>query len=142
MGWTTAPSTAATGPDPGRAASNPVHSFANCPITFDFQSLRFSVCAADIPGKIQFASLNRDRHRGSVVQGIALQSGWETFLLAAPFVGMLLVGIFRLDAIAAAPRGKESPLRHRPGIDKQGRMVLTDPDGRPWTGAENSTLTD
>lgn len=38
------------------------------------------------------------------MQGIALQSGWETFLLAAPIVGMILVGVFRLDQIATNPK--------------------------------------
>jgi hypothetical protein len=40
------------------------------------------------------------------MQGIALQSGWETFLLAAPLVGMILVGVFRLDQIATNPKSR------------------------------------
>ena len=68
---------------------------------------------------------------------IALQSGWETFLLAAPFVGMILVGVFRLDEIAANPNRQRS---RRPGLngnDENGRLLLSDPDGRPWAEATN-----
>jgi hypothetical protein len=67
------------------------------------------------------------------VQGIALQSGWENFLLAAPFVGMVLVGIFRLDEIATRPG--RSPRPRLPGNDENGRALQCDPDGRPWSDA-------
>ena len=74
------------------------------------------------------------------MRDIALQSGWETFLLAAPFVGMVLVGVFRLDEIATnSSRGQRSRFNglsfNGPGFnenDENGRMLLTDPDGRPW----------
>lgn len=66
------------------------------------------------------------------MQNVALQSGWESFLLAAPLVGMVLVGIFRLDAIAAAPKCERSRQRPPSGIDENGRSLLSDPDGRPW----------
>ena len=72
---------------------------------------------------------------------IALQSGWETFLLAAPFVGMILVGVFRLDEIAANPNRQRG---RRPGLngnDENGRLLLSDPDGRPWTEATNQRHT-
>ncbi len=67
------------------------------------------------------------------MQDIALQSGWETFLLAAPFVGMVLVGVFRLDEIAANPKRKHGQRPRLTGNDENGRMLLTDPDGQPWT---------
>jgi len=67
------------------------------------------------------------------VQGIALQSGWETFLLAAPFVGMVLIGVFRLDQIATAPRRKGGLRPRFTGSDEDGRLLLSDPDGRPWS---------
>ncbi len=76
------------------------------------------------------------------MQGIALQSGWETFLLAAPLVGMILVGVFRLDQIASNPKTQPG---HRaklagpslsgpslPGTDKTGAALLTAPNSRPW----------
>ena len=68
---------------------------------------------------------------------IALQSGWETFLLAAPLVGMILVGIFRLDVIVASSRQGGNPSRPPSGIDEKGRLLLADPDGRPWHDAQS-----
>lgn len=75
------------------------------------------------------------------MQDIALQSGWETFLLAAPFVGMVLVGVFRLDEIAANPKRQRG---RRPGLtgnDENGRLLLSDPDGRPWADASDPAST-
>ena len=63
------------------------------------------------------------------MQGIALQSGWETFLLAAPIVGMILVGVFRLDEIATN-KGRHQP--RLPGNDENGHVLMSDPDGTPW----------
>jgi hypothetical protein len=74
-------------------------------------------------------------HREALLHDIALQSGWETFLLAAPFVGMVLVGVFRLDEIATNSSRSQRPRFDGPslnGPDENGRMLLTDPDGRPW----------
>lgn len=62
---------------------------------------------------------------------VALQSGWETFLLAAPFVGMLVVGIFRLDTFVSASRHEPGQPRPSTGIEENGRVLLNDPDGRP-----------
>ncbi|MGB8031483.1 MAG: hypothetical protein WCF30_17670 [Terracidiphilus sp.] len=64
------------------------------------------------------------------MQGIALQSGWETFLLAAPIVGMVLVGVFRLDEIATNPGRGQGP--RLPGNDENGNVLMSDPDGRSW----------
>ena len=33
-----------------------------------------------------------------------LNPAWDTLLIAVPFVGVLLFGMFRLDAIFASPR--------------------------------------
>jgi hypothetical protein len=69
----------------------------------------------------------------SQVQDTILQSGWGNILVGVPFVGILLVGLFRLDEIIAAPK------RHRPvnrpacGCDENGHLLLSDPDGRPWS---------
>lgn len=80
---------------------------------------------------------------------IALQSGWETFLLAAPFVGMVLVGVFRLDEIATNSSRGQRPRFNGPCFngpcfngprfdenDESGRMLRTDPDGQPWPGSQ------
>jgi hypothetical protein len=65
------------------------------------------------------------------VQETILQSGWGTFLVAVPFVGILLAGLFRLDEIIATPKraraGKRLPFT---GCDENGHLVLSDPDGR------------
>ena len=64
-----------------------------------------------------------------------LQSGLETLLIAVPFVGVLFMAMFRLDTIVAAPK-QAAGLRHPPtGTDKHGRMLFSDPDGRPWPSA-------
>lgn len=72
---------------------------------------------------------------------IALQSGWETFLLAAPFVGMVLVGVFHLDEIAANPNRHHGGRPRLTGNDENGRLLLSDPDGRPWTNSSDPTST-
>ena len=60
-----------------------------------------------------------------------LNSGWQTALVAIPFLFMMLVGVFRLDELIVAQR--QSARRQRPasGIDAGGRPFLCDPDGRP-----------
>lgn len=66
---------------------------------------------------------------------IALQSGWETLLLAAPFIGMVLIGIFRLDEIATNSRRGQRPRFNGTSLnenDENGQILLPDPDGRPW----------
>ncbi len=67
-----------------------------------------------------------------------LQSGLETLLIAVPFVAVLFMAMFRLDAVIAAPRQTTS-LRRRPsGTDEHGRVLFSDPDGRPWPSARGS----
>jgi len=75
------------------------------------------------------------------LQDIALQSGWETFLLAAPFVGMVLVGVFRLDQIAANPKHQRGQRARLSGGDEHGRLLLGDPDGRPWADSSGPAST-
>lgn len=61
-----------------------------------------------------------------------LKPGWETVLFAVPFIGMLLVGIFRLDEIFCAPRQRVVVRRPVCGVDESGQPLMTDPDGRQW----------
>jgi hypothetical protein len=68
----------------------------------------------------------------SQVPDTILQSVWENLLVAVPFVGILLVALFRLDQIIAAPRRRKPVSRPACGCDENGRMLLSDPDGRPW----------
>ena len=67
-----------------------------------------------------------------------LQSGLGNFLVAIPFVGILLVGLFRLDEIIASPQRKRAVKRPACGCDENGNLLLSDPDGRPW-GASRKT---
>ena len=93
-----------------------------------------------IPGKIHLTSATESREEAPL-HDIALQSGWETFLLAAPFLGMVLVGIFRLDEIAANPKRHHGPRPRLIGNDENGRPLLSDPDGRPWTNSSGPAST-
>ena len=61
-----------------------------------------------------------------------LKTGSDVFVVAVPFVGLLLMGIFRLDTILAAPKQAAGLRRPPSGTDKHGRVLLSDPDGRPW----------
>ena len=61
-----------------------------------------------------------------------LNSGWDTFLIAAPFLALLLAGLFRIDTLLTGPRTRAVPRRPSIGIEENGRRYLSDPDGRPW----------
>ena len=60
-----------------------------------------------------------------------LNSGWQTALVAIPFLFMLLVGVFRLDELFVTQRQVARRQRPTSGIDEDGQPVLFDPDGRP-----------
>jgi hypothetical protein len=75
------------------------------------------------------------------LQDIALQSGWETFLLAAPFVGMVIVGVFRLDEIAANPKHQRGQRPRLTGSDDHDRLLVSDPDRRPWSDSSGPAST-
>lgn len=61
-----------------------------------------------------------------------LKSGWETLLFEVPFISMLLIGLLRLDSVAATPKRLAGHRRIECGQDEEGRTILTDPDGRRW----------
>lgn len=54
----------------------------------------------------------------------------DTLLFMLPSIGILLVNLFRLDEVFAAPRRSNSPHRPMCGVDAQGEPILCDPDGR------------
>jgi hypothetical protein len=60
-----------------------------------------------------------------------LNSGWDTFLFGVPVLFSLVVGVFHLDELFAAPKQKEMARRPGSGFDQDGRPQLFDPDGRP-----------
>ena len=68
------------------------------------------------------------------VQEIVLKSGWDTFLIAAPFVGLLLATVFRLDEVFASSKRQTRRRSALCGTDENGEPLLTDPDGRLWHG--------
>jgi hypothetical protein len=72
------------------------------------------------------------------VQDAILQSGWENLLVAIPFVGLLLVGFFRLDEIIASPNRDRAARRPFCGCDEDGYLLLSDPDGRPWSASSKT----
>jgi hypothetical protein len=59
-----------------------------------------------------------------------LTSTTDLLLMAVPFVIMLLINIFRLDQIIAAPKMTLSSRQLRCGTDKFGEPIMRDPDGR------------
>lgn len=65
-----------------------------------------------------------------------LKSGWDTVLVAIPFVVLLLVGFFRLDDLFASAKHKKDRRRPECGFDENGELLATDPDGRPWSGEQ------
>ncbi len=53
---------------------------------------------------------------------------------------MVLIGVFRLDVVAA--NASRTPHPRLPGNDENGHLLMSDPDGRPWnhsSGAPNTT---
>jgi len=61
-----------------------------------------------------------------------LNSGWDTLLVAIPLLGLLLAGNLHLDEIVAAPKRRRPRRSPVCGTDETGRLILSDPDGRPW----------
>jgi len=71
------------------------------------------------------------------MQETMLNPGWDTLLVAVPFVVLLAMSIFRLDEVIAAPkRGRIQ--RRTGGTDIDGNPILCDPDGRPSWRAETA----
>ncbi|MGH9605768.1 MAG: hypothetical protein ACRD3N_08705 [Terracidiphilus sp.] len=61
-----------------------------------------------------------------------LKSGWDTFPVAAPFLGFLLAAIFRVDELIASPNRGRRRARPPCGVGEDGEPLLSDPDGRLW----------
>jgi hypothetical protein len=60
-----------------------------------------------------------------------LKPGWNTLLVGIPLILLLFVGLFRLDEVFVKPRKRTRPQRPARGVDKDGREIFCDPDGRP-----------
>ncbi len=61
-----------------------------------------------------------------------LNSSWQSILLAIPFVLTMLAGIFRLDEVLVTRKQVPQKQRLASGVDRDGRHILCDPDGRPF----------
>jgi hypothetical protein len=59
-------------------------------------------------------------------------SGWDTTILMVPFLGMLLLHMFRLDESVSARKAPPRRPRSFCGVDPKGRPYVSDPDGQPW----------
>jgi hypothetical protein len=53
-------------------------------------------------------------------------------LVAIALIGLLALGIFRLDVMLGAPQRRSVKARHKAGTDDNGIPLYSDPDGRPW----------
>jgi hypothetical protein len=60
-----------------------------------------------------------------------LNPGWQTALVAVPFLFMLLAGVFRLDELFVSQKQSGRRQRLAVRIDEDGRQTLCDPDGHP-----------
>lgn len=67
-----------------------------------------------------------------------LQSGWAVAMVGIPAILLLMLSLFRVDEMFAAP--KERPQRRRTfaTVRHGGQDCLCDPDGKPWDQDLNS----
>jgi hypothetical protein len=77
----------------------------------------------------------RSIHAEAIMHDTVLPSNLDSFLVAIPFLIILLIGYFRLDEVFAAPKHRVRARRAPCGIDEDGQPILCDPDGRRWNAA-------
>ena len=64
---------------------------------------------------------------------IASEAGWDVFLFGIPLIALLVFGFFRLDQVfTARKRGSGAARRPPPTVDRHGKSMQSDPDGRSW----------
>jgi hypothetical protein len=68
---------------------------------------------------------------GAVHESI-LHSNWDSLLIGIPFIFILLIGLFRLDELMVAPKHRQRQARPASGVDAEGNILFSDPDGKPW----------
>lgn len=61
-----------------------------------------------------------------------MHTQWDSLLIGIPFLLMLLIGIFRLDELIVAPKQRSRRARPVTGMDAEGNIIFSDPDGRRW----------
>jgi len=69
--------------------------------------------------------------RGETMLGPFLKPGWNTLLVGIPLIILLFIGFFRLDEVFVKSRNRTRQQRPARGVDKEGREIFCDPDGRP-----------
>lgn len=67
------------------------------------------------------------------MQAHDLLSGWETFILMAPFAALLVLAVFGLDGQVGRRRRPTRRMRTFCELPPGGEALMRDPDGRPWT---------
>jgi hypothetical protein len=60
-----------------------------------------------------------------------LVSTRDTVLASIPFIVLLIMALFRLDEMVAAPRRRRKRMHRVLEVDAAGEPILCDPDGRP-----------
>lgn len=60
-----------------------------------------------------------------------LDAGWQTGVLAVPFISMLLAGVFHVDELFVAQKQRARKPWPSIRIGEDGKHMLCDPDGRP-----------
>jgi hypothetical protein len=58
-----------------------------------------------------------------------LSTGSESLLVAAPFVLLLLIGLFRLDQVFTTGKRQGNRRQTPRGLDETGEPIFSDPDG-------------
>jgi hypothetical protein len=60
-------------------------------------------------------------------------ASWDVYAFGIPLIALLVFGFFKLDQVFTARKGgKRGPRRPLPVIDKHGKSMRSDPDGRSW----------
>ncbi len=66
------------------------------------------------------------------MQETFLKSGWETALVAIPFIGLLFFAVFGLDAVIGRSKKKDRRRKPPSGQGQNGTGFYSDPSGRQW----------
>ena len=59
-------------------------------------------------------------------------SGCDTTILMVPFLGMLLLHMFRLDERVSSRKAPSGSRLSFCEVDSKGQPYVSDPDGQPW----------
>ncbi len=62
-----------------------------------------------------------------------LTEGLDVYFFGIPLIALLFFGYFRLDETFTMKKRTPNPAqRPVPAVDRNGKSMCTDPDGRPW----------